>query len=270
MSVDFDSDVQPVVFSRLSLQDFRGFQRRQEFDLSASVVLLRGPNGVGKTSLFDGLQWLLVGELPRLRDARRRRTEEHILNTYATGDVATVSASLNTPFGAVEVTRRGNRSGSVLEWQPEDGVAVSGRAAEEALGRAFGASEEVTLESALTAAGLLQQDAARLVLQGSPKDRFTLFAQLLGLAKLEDFESWTEQRARAAAAELKQLQTNEAALRDRVREVDQRLRHLRLAQRERPSQVEARDRLLRLLSTHSTAPVGELVSRVASAFSVVG
>ncbi len=173
-----------VVFRRLSVEGFRGFNKRQDFDLAANVVVLRGPNGVGKTSVFDALQWLLIGDIPRLKESRLRPSDEYILNEYARNGAARVTADIFVNGRLATVSRSGDRSGSALVWEEGDGgPALRGRRADEALGSAFGATEDVGLETALTAAGLLQQDAARLVLKSNPRERFALFSKLLGLGR---------------------------------------------------------------------------------------
>jgi len=123
---------------------------------------------------------------------------------------------------------------------------------------AFGATEDVSLETALTAAGLLQQDAARLVLKSSPKDRFTLFSQLLGLATLEKFESWMEQRSKSAAAQLQQTVRRESELRLRLDDLVLRLSRLRDVARARPAVSEVHERLVSALAGHYTGQIGEL------------
>jgi chromosome segregation ATPase len=49
---------------RMTVEAFRGFRDWQEFDLAASAVVVAGPNGTGKTSFFDALQWCLL--VPRV------------------------------------------------------------------------------------------------------------------------------------------------------------------------------------------------------------
>lgn len=190
------SHKEPVVFEYIAIEAFRGFNSRVEFDLDASVVIVSGPNGMGKTSLFDAIQWLLLGALPRVASARLRTTEEHIVNAYRVGEKATVSARVRFGERSVSLTRVGNRSSSNLSWTELGSQSLHGLDAEAALASAFSASEQMDLQTSLTACGLLQQDAARLVLQAKPKDRFATFSQLLGLADLEKFEDWTQARER--------------------------------------------------------------------------
>ena len=50
------------------IEGFRGFVNRVEIDLAADVVILHGPNGVGKTSLLDAVLWALTGRIERFAD----------------------------------------------------------------------------------------------------------------------------------------------------------------------------------------------------------
>lgn len=47
----------------LTLGPFRGFRTPEPFDLSKQITLFYGPNGSGKTSLCEGLEYALLGEV---------------------------------------------------------------------------------------------------------------------------------------------------------------------------------------------------------------
>src|SRR3954451_25270886 len=87
---------EPVFFQWIEIERFRGFADRQRIDLDASVLILWGANGTGKTSFFDALQWLIVGSVERLEPWRLRRNAEHIVNRYSadSGEPADVAAGL--------------------------------------------------------------------------------------------------------------------------------------------------------------------------------
>ena len=78
----------------LTVEAFRGIRDRVSFDLDASTVILTGPNGTGKTSVFDALQWVFVGSIIRLEVLRARRNVEHIVNSYCPGERASVALIL--------------------------------------------------------------------------------------------------------------------------------------------------------------------------------
>lgn len=55
----------PKRLKSLKINNFRAF-KTQEFDLSGDIVILYGPNGLGKTSLYDALDFACTGRIARL------------------------------------------------------------------------------------------------------------------------------------------------------------------------------------------------------------
>jgi exonuclease SbcC len=52
----------------LEITNFRAYRKPQTFDLGARLVVLYGPNGLGKTSFFDAIDFLCTGGVARLDD----------------------------------------------------------------------------------------------------------------------------------------------------------------------------------------------------------
>ena len=50
----------------VAIQNFRAYKRRQVFDLGGAVTVLYGPNGFGKTSFFDAVDFAATGGVGRL------------------------------------------------------------------------------------------------------------------------------------------------------------------------------------------------------------
>lgn len=194
---------------RVSIEAFRGFRDRQEFDLSASVVIISGPNGTGKTSFFDALQWCLLGSIQRLESLRARKSVEHIVNQYRLSDRASVEVEMSVDAQNLVLRRTGDHSGSTLELRMNGGEPLFGDEAERALARLLVPSEGLTLEVALTTSGLMQQDVMRAVLEAKPADRYKHISTVLGLGSLEDFEDAVRSVAKTAKA------TTDAARSDR-------------------------------------------------------
>jgi exonuclease SbcC len=53
----------------LTIQNFRAYRKEREFELGAAVTVLYGPNGFGKTSFFDALDFAATGGIGRLSRA---------------------------------------------------------------------------------------------------------------------------------------------------------------------------------------------------------
>ena len=77
---------------RLTIESFRGFRDAATLDLDASTIIFTGPNGTGKTSVFDALQWVMLGSIERLEGLRSRKNVEHIVNSYRAGERASVGS----------------------------------------------------------------------------------------------------------------------------------------------------------------------------------
>src|ERR1700674_5135629 len=82
-----------------TIEGFRGFVNKVDIDLDADVIILQGPNGVGKTSLLDAILWALTGIVDRLGDRGRPSS------LYAHEGIARVVLSLKDAEGELVVTR---------------------------------------------------------------------------------------------------------------------------------------------------------------------
>ena len=50
----------------IEIEDFRAYRKPQTFSLGADVTVLFGPNGFGKTSLFDAIDFAVTGDIGRM------------------------------------------------------------------------------------------------------------------------------------------------------------------------------------------------------------
>lgn len=71
-----ESNSEPVAERRIqatlksiSIQNFRAYRTKKEFTLGSSVTVLYGPNGFGKTSFFDAIDFAVTGGVGRLAKA---------------------------------------------------------------------------------------------------------------------------------------------------------------------------------------------------------
>lgn len=59
-----------VRFNSLSIAAFRGIRDPVVFDLSAPLTLVFAPNGTGKTTMCEAAEWLLTGQVERLKEGK--------------------------------------------------------------------------------------------------------------------------------------------------------------------------------------------------------
>jgi len=66
----------------LTLGPFRGFRTPEPFDLQKRVILFYGPNGSGKTSFCEGLEYALLGSVEEA-DTKRIDARTYLVNVHA-------------------------------------------------------------------------------------------------------------------------------------------------------------------------------------------
>src|SRR5688572_3192109 len=82
-----------------TIEGFRGFTRSAFIDLDADVIILHGPNGVGKTSLLDAILWALSGRIDRFGDKGTP------ISLYAREGMARVELVLRDIDGDIVIAR---------------------------------------------------------------------------------------------------------------------------------------------------------------------
>jgi hypothetical protein len=242
---------EPVFFEWIEIEGFRGFADRQRLDLDASVVILAGPNGTGKTSFFDAVQWLLIGTLERLEPWRVRRNAEHVVNQYqaAAGEPATVTASLRIEGRSVELRRTGRYDSSQLEWR-DHSIVFYEADAERALAGALTPVGRLSLQRSLLSSGLLQQDVIRDVLEDKPAERYDQLAAILGLNAIAGFPAAAKKRADRLAADGERARKAVADLEAAARSERARIAALRARAAEAPDVTALRAQLAERIAAH--------------------
>jgi DNA repair protein SbcC/Rad50 len=70
-----------VFLERVTIRNVRAYRKEQEFKLGQSLTVLYGPNGFGKTSFFDAIDFGMtgsIGRLPQKNDTHFRKVAQHL------------------------------------------------------------------------------------------------------------------------------------------------------------------------------------------------
>ena len=111
----------PIRFENILISDFRAYRKPQTFRLGADVTVLYGPNGFGKTSLFDAIDFVVTGEIGRMKsssDVHFKKVTKHLDSGPDDGMVA-LSFRSNDEMRTLE-RRVSNRKQAMLDGHPTE------------------------------------------------------------------------------------------------------------------------------------------------------
>jgi exonuclease SbcC len=162
----------------ITIEGFRGFPKKVNFDLDVPVVLVLGPNGTGKSSLVCAIEWCLFGHDVETEahtgireriswESRNRSASQCLVEMELTGNGETLVVHRSAP-----------RSGKPDFWFRVG----SGPPIREA-GRLKAVLGGLEIKDFFTAIHL-HEESLRGLLLAEPRDRKQDFYRLLGLASL--------------------------------------------------------------------------------------
>ncbi|SEH17155.1 DNA repair exonuclease SbcCD ATPase subunit [Sphingopyxis sp. YR583] len=226
-----------VRLSSLTVGAFRGIGEVLEFDLRAPLTLVFAPNGTGKTTMCEAAEWLLTGQVDRLKD--KKDFDAEVLRSKFTGPEQKPHVAANVQVGgtAYQLSRiaEGSQSPAAFEI---DGLAVPQRPNDllALLAPAAAANEAHHLTAIslrqrwLKGTRFLSAEALAALVDTDDETierRTQVFADLLGIRHLLDAERQFEKYAAELSSRLRaqvQLTQQRAAEADAIeKELDRNM-----------------------------------------------
>lgn len=125
-----DQAVNPVRLETVSIENFRAYRKTQTFLVGKDVTVLYGPNGFGKTSFFDAVDFAATGGIGRIRqiesssDATFKRAAQH-LDSKLEDSLVTLSFLCNGTIRKITRSVR-DRKQALLDGRSTDRKAILG------------------------------------------------------------------------------------------------------------------------------------------------
>jgi len=217
----------------LTMRDFRCFRGSTTIDLNADVVAIYGRNGSGKTTVFDAIEFALLGEIGRF--ASEQQTLSYLPNAlekalpivrinYNDGTPNHLEVSLQ-PDGSIELSAPWSTHRDFLyEWLVREEYQIPRR-------------EVSAVRDLFRASVLLSQWSIRQFVRADPADRASVLANIAGvpylqrcLEKAQDVQKLAEKREakfsgdlQLMVADLQKIANDVAATENRRKAVFTRL-----------------------------------------------
>jgi DNA repair exonuclease SbcCD ATPase subunit len=197
------------MISNLKISGFRGISGEREFEL-ARITLLAGRNGLGKTTVFDAIDWCLFGESWRLGGQGNS-----LRNLYSQVNRPCVAATV-TLFGESVVIERTERMVKL------DGKEVSERELLTRLATDLDLFPPYSRDIATRireTVYLPQSDIRKIVSPESNEERAALFQALLGVPNAALLQSSFRKVQDRIEAKQRNLEDHKSELRQRIAEL---------------------------------------------------
>ncbi len=230
-----------MILKKLTATGFKSFADKAEFKFDSGITCVVGPNGCGKSNIVDAIKWVL-GE-QSAKSLRGKQMLDVIFNgsgTRKSSGIAQVDLTFDNTDGTlpcdqaeVVVTRRLYRSGDseyllnkqacrlkdVRELFMDTGVGVD-------------------------AYSVIEQGRVDVLLQANPSERRAIFEEAAGINKYK-------MRKKEALRRLERVDQNLLRVQDIVKEVEKRLRSVKLAAGKARNYQSYAQRLRELRSRHA-------------------
>lgn len=105
-----------LIIKTLTLKNFRIFNGTHRFDFSKSnIIVIDGPNGHGKSTIFDAISWVLTGKITRYIGSSEHKQFNYIVNNTVKQigqDGASVEIELTESEKILKIKREVKKDGS--------------------------------------------------------------------------------------------------------------------------------------------------------------
>lgn len=122
-----DHSAESVRLEAVTIRNFRAYRKPATFSLGSDVTVLYGPNGFGKTSFFDAVDFAVTGEIGRVKyssEAHFKKTAQHL---DSKSEESSVALSFWCNGALRKVTRSvSNRKQALLDGRSADRKTVLG------------------------------------------------------------------------------------------------------------------------------------------------
>jgi DNA repair protein SbcC/Rad50 len=185
-----------MLIEKLSIRAFRGIGPI-ELDLSRRISVIYAPNGTGKTSLCDSVEWLLTGEVARLRDALGRTDGLEFRNVFKPHEEPHAECTLRVKDNDLRIRRTGSAKPTLEvregagSWRLSSLDEVLSTITPDSLPAASKGVQNVTLRrNWVRAARFLEPETLSVLVDTSKahEERDLIFSELLGVGELQKQE----------------------------------------------------------------------------------
>lgn len=182
-----------MFIGKIILNNFRIFRGKHEFDFSnKKVIIVEGPNGHGKSTIFDAINWVISGKIFRYVGSSEHQQFNYIINNDAfLNGVSEASVEISFNNGELVINRTLNKNGSTKLYI--NGQEIGIRDGQKEIVQLLANEKILSDTNLLNSIDLLsfiestlilsQENLEEFVRGNKPTERYSKLEQILGLTR---------------------------------------------------------------------------------------
>lgn len=198
----------------ISIEGFRGFNQQYPFRMDKRLTVFLGPNGTGKTSFCDAIEWSILGKLPEYSSVEAT-LEDVIINRNNPNREAKVTITFSNRKTKTEIQRIAK---SKNVWKPTRTAKLQLLAGKE---------EEIKIiPETFRATVYLRQEALRKFIDEKPEKRRPVLSSLLGLEFVDALEKGTREAVNLISTDKETAEGTFSELKETIERYDEEYKSL--------------------------------------------
>jgi len=213
----------------ITIKNFRGIGNKVLLNLNADIAVIYGPNGTGKTSIFDAIEWTITGQIERLQKPIKDidlKVKDIIVNLFHKENSAKTKIELDINGETKNIERSLNplekgKSKVTIDNSNVTSKTVIAVVTGNELLKSLMKRVERFRKGFLASHILKQQALTEFISRTDPKARYDSFSYIIGTQDFVRFNDKVGDIVNRMGKEIKQLQVK---ISDVSEQVNERLR----------------------------------------------
>jgi len=222
-----DYPVYPIKVKNISIRNFRGIGKKLDLDIDADIAIIYGPNGTGKTSIIDAIEWTITGEVERLWGRNYDKpvnTNESLVNLFSKERLANVQVEFNKYGKSIFERRYIDLSKSRRSYAEIDKRNVNDKTMiREIVGMQMPQVDVRRLRRIFLRSHFLGQNTILEFITQKPESRYDAFSHMVGTQDYILFNEKINSVIRALERELEVKSKHKNELKEEIRNISVRV-----------------------------------------------
>jgi len=206
---------------QVTIRNFRNFQGEHKFDFTKDITIFLGDNGNGKSSIFDAIQWCILGEIDRINEKRSESLKYILINNDSDDCFVEILFS-----NKLKLKRSVSRNSNItVKCQDGNGKIVRGEEnVRHCLNKAFGdvQNRNFDFQEALKSSLLAQDQVLNFIASDTPTQRYNVLSSILGMEEITNIKQNLETVRRVIEKKINEEDRIEKQIREEIK--NQKLR----------------------------------------------